>query len=107
MGKNFSEAERNFSQSGKITFLPAQDYGVATPLAAVISPSMRLISMVDQNNLENRAYAPINGGGHGGAHAPRYGRKSTEALDLLKFLSNDLAMTLAIASETHSLVSDN
>ena len=82
---NFLEADE-LIQSGKITFLPAQDYGVATPLAAVVSPSMQLISMVDQNNSENKAYSPINGGGHGGVHAPRYGRKSAEALDLLKFL---------------------
>ena len=96
--ENFSEADK-LIQSGKITFLPAQDYGVATPLAAVVSPSMQLIAMVDQNNNANKAYSPINGGGHGGVHAPRYGRKSSEALDLLKFLNNDLAMTLEMASE--------
>ena len=96
--ENFSEADK-LIQSGKITFLPAQDYGVATPLAAVVSPSMQLIAMVDQNNNANIAYSPINGGGHGGVHAPRYGRKSSEALDLLKFLNNDLAMTLEMASE--------
>ena len=95
---DFLEADE-LIRSGKITFLPAQDYSVATPLAAVVSPSMQLISMVDQNNDENKAYSPINGGGHGGVHAPRYGRKSSVALDLLKFLNTDLAMTIAMATE--------
>ena len=97
--KNFSEADE-LIKAEKITFLPAQDYGVATPLAAVVSPSMQLISMVDQNNSNNRAYSPINGGGHGGAPAPRYGRKTPEALDLLKYLNNDLALTLAKSVKT-------
>ncbi len=97
--KNLSEADK-LIQSGEIAFLPAQDYGVATPLAAVVSPSMQLISMVDQNNNDNRAFAPLNGGGHGGVHAPRYGRKSLEALELLKFLNDDIAATLAMAAKT-------
>ena len=37
--KNFSEADE-LIKSEKITFQPAQDYGVATPLAAVVSPSI-------------------------------------------------------------------
>ena len=84
--------------SGAIRFEPAQDHNVATPLAAVVSPSMQVVELSDLNNPDNRAYAPLNGGGTGGAPAARYGRKSQEALDLLRFVNDEVAGAIAPAA---------
>ena len=73
--------------SGSIRFLPAQDHRVATPMATVVSPSMRLIEMTDLGDAARRCYAPINGGGHGGSPVPRYGRRAPECVDFLRFLN--------------------
>lgn len=74
-------------RSGSIRFLPAQDHLVATPMAAVVSPSMRLIEMTDLASAARRSYAPINGGGHGGSPVPRYGRRAPECVEFLDFLN--------------------
>ena len=84
--------------SGEIDFSPAQDRRVATPMAAVVSPSMTLIEMTDMTSEAHRAYAPINGGGTGGDPAPRYGRCSEEALDYLRFLNDPVAAALTAAA---------
>ena len=86
-------------ESGKIRFEPAQDRDVATPMAAVVSPSMRLLEISDLNNSGQKAYAPINGGGTGGDPAPRYGKKSKEALDLIRFLNDKVADAIDPASK--------
>ena len=75
-------------RSGSIRFLPAQDHLVATPMAAVVSPSMRLIEMTDFAGTARGCYAPINGGGHGGSPVPRYGRRAPECVDFLHFLNS-------------------
>lgn len=85
-------------RSGEIDFSPAQDRRVATPMAAVVSPSMTLIEMTDMTSEAHRAYAPINGGGTGGDPAPRYGRCSEEALDYLRFLNGPVAAALTEAA---------
>lgn len=84
--------------SGAIRFEPAQDRNVATPLAAVVSTSMQLVELSDIAGRGNPAYAPLNGGGTGGAPAARYGRKSPEALDLLRFLNEDVAPAIESAA---------
>ncbi len=85
--------------SGGIRFEPAQDRNVATPLAAVVSPSMQVVELSDLNGAGSPAYAPLNGGGTGGAPAARYGRKSQAAIDLLRFLNHDVAPAIARAAE--------
>ena len=84
--------------SGSIRFEPAQDRNVATPLAAVVSASMQVVELSDQGGSAQRAYAPLNGGGTGGAPAARYGRKSREAVDLLRFLNDEVAPAIAPAA---------
>lgn len=86
-------------ESGGIRFEPAQDRAVATPLAAVVSPSMQLLAFADLNDPARRAFAPLNGGGTGAAAAPRYGRKSQEALDLLRFLNEEIAPAIGPAAD--------
>ena len=82
-------------QSGSIRFEPAQDRRVATPMAAVVSPSMLLIEMLDLGGGGQRAYAPINGGGHGGSPVPRYGRRAPECVEFLRFLNGEVSDLLA------------
>ena len=77
--------------SGSIRFLPAQDHRTATPMAAVVSPSMRMIEMSDLENDARRCYAPINGGGHGGSPVPRYGRRAPQCVTFLRFLNGPVA----------------
>ena len=84
-------------QSGTVRFEPAQDHRVATPMAAVVSPSMHLIEMVDLDGRGRSAYAPINGGGHGGSPVPRYGRRAPECVDFLRFLNGAVAELLVDA----------
>jgi hypothetical protein len=85
-------------RSGDIRFEAAQPRRVATPMAAVVSPSMRLIEMTDLARPSQRAYAPINGGGSGGDPAPRYGRCTPAALEFLRFLNADVAQLLDTAA---------
>jgi len=85
-------------RSGDIRFEPAQPRRVATPMAAVVSPSMRLLEMTDLTRPSQCAYAPINGGGSGGDPAPRYGRCTPAALEFLRFLNTDVAALLDAAA---------
>ena len=78
-------------RSGSIRFLPAQDHRAATPMAAVVSPSMRMIEMSDLGGNARPCYAPINGGGHGGSPVPRYGRRAPECVAFLRFLNGPVA----------------
>ena len=95
---NLEEADQLVA-SGGVTLAPAQDMNVATPLAAVVSPSMQVLVMEDLAGQGKRAAAPLNGGGTGGAPAARYGRKSPEALDLLRFLHETVAPAIAPAAD--------
>tara|TARA_B100000459_G_scaffold77598_2_gene43178 strand:+ start:97 stop:1290 length:1194 start_codon:yes stop_codon:yes gene_type:complete len=94
---NLEEADQLVA-SGGVTLAPAQEMNVATPLAAVVSPSMQVLVMEDLAGQGKRAAAPLNGGGTGGAPAARYGRKSPEALDLLRFLHETVAPAIAPAA---------
>ncbi len=95
--KNFDEAD-DLIASGAIKFEPAQDRNVATPMAAVVSPAMRLLQFSDLNGVARPAFAPLNGSGTGAAPAPRYGRKSEDALELLGFLNDRVADAIAPAA---------
>lgn len=84
-------------RSGSIRFEPSQDRRIATPMAAVVSPSMQLIEMVDIGGGFQSAFAPINGGGHGGSPVPRYGRRAPECVEFLRFLNEGVAEMLTDA----------
>lgn len=81
-------------RSGAIEFAAAQDNHVATPMAAVVSPSMQLIEVKDLQGRAHACYAPINGGGHGGSPVPRYGRRDPECVEFLRFLNGPVAELL-------------
>ena len=83
--------------AGEVAFMAAQDRTVATPMAAVVSPSMKLLEFVDLNDPERKAWAPLNGGGTGADPVPRYGRKSQAAVDFLRYLNDEVAAVIAPA----------
>ena len=91
---NLDEADKMIS-AGEIEFLAAQDYNVVTPMAAVVSSSMKLTEFSDLNNAGHQSWAPLNGGGTGADPVPRYGYKSQAAIDFLKFLNQEVGDAIA------------
>lgn len=72
----------------EITLAPAQDYGVVTPLAFVVSPSMWVLGVSDGRGTAPERYAPINDGPAPGAL--RFGAQvdgRAERLQLLERIS--------------------
>ena len=92
--KTLDEADQ-LIVSGRIKFAPAQDRNVATPMAAVVSPSMKLTEFVDLNDANRHAWAPLNGGGTGADPVPRYGYKCQAAIEFLRFLNDEVGEVMA------------
>ena len=61
LADDFAQAGRMI-QAQEIRLQPAQDHGVVTPLAAVVSASMPLHGVYDAHRGQVRVFAPINGG---------------------------------------------
>ena len=80
--------------SGEVAFAAAQGFNVATPLAAVVSPSMNLNEMTDLKNPMRNAFAPLNGGGDPEIHVARFGFKSEYVLNHIRFLNEKVATAL-------------
>ena len=79
---------------GEIALQPAQDFGVVTPLAAVVSASMWLHEVVDANEPSRRAYTPINGGN---GPAMRLGLCNEDVVAHIRWLNGPFAKALATA----------
>jgi len=88
---NFAAAEKQIT-AGKIRLMPAQDYDVVTPLAAVVSSSMHLHKVLDVGLNSGVAWAPLNGGS---GVAPRLGICSEAALSHLSWMHDSFAPILA------------
>lgn len=71
--------------AGDMALEPAQDYGVVTPLAFVVSPSMWLLRVGDARGAAAARYTPINDGPPPGAL--RFGAKHAEQGARLALLS--------------------
>ena len=100
--KTLDEADQ-LIDSGLIKFEPAQDLNVATPMAAVVSRSMKLTEFADRNDPNHLSWAPLNGGGTGADPVPRYGYKSEEAIDFLRFLNDDVGEVIAAVPGDHPI----
>ncbi len=87
---NFTTA-RHIIRSGEISLRPAQDYATVVPLAGVVSASMWLHIVVDQNNSDNVAYAPFNGGS---GPAIRLGLCNESVLNHLQWINRELIVML-------------
>ncbi len=77
------EDARAMVRNGAVTLRPAQDLGVVTPLAAVVSRSMWLHGVEDAAGSDARAYSPLN---EGGGPALRFGIVSPAVVERLRFL---------------------
>ena len=78
-------------ERGEIALRPAQDFGVVTPLAAVVSASMWLHEVVDANEPSRRAYTPINGGS---GPAMRLGLRGDDVLNHIRWINGPFAESL-------------
>jgi len=90
LAADFDAAEEGI-RAGEIPLAPAQDHGVVTPLAAVVSASMPLHTVYDAHRGQVRVLAPINGGQ---GPAPRLGLRSQAALDHLRWMFGPLREVL-------------
>ncbi|MGO9512769.1 MAG: DUF1116 domain-containing protein [Steroidobacteraceae bacterium] len=71
-------AARDLLLRGGVELRPAQDYGIVTPLAQVVSASMPLVAVKQRNQI---CYAPIV---EGAAPALRFGSPAPECLQRLR-----------------------
>ncbi len=83
--------------SGKVRLKSAQDYGVVTPLAAVISPSTTLVEVVDRYT-ETTAWSMLSSGA--GAQI-RFGSRDPALLERLAFRDKVLAPALKEQLKKH------
>ncbi len=86
------EEARALVLSGAVTLRPAQDMGVVTPLAAVVSRSMWLHVVEDASGSGARAYSPLN---EGGGPAPRFGIVNGAVVERLRLLHGAVGPALA------------
>ena len=83
IAKDFKQAEKMINAE-QIRLAPAQDYGIVTPLAAVVSASMPLHGVYDAHRGRVRVFAPINGGSR---PSLRLGQCSKEVLAHIRWLN--------------------
>ncbi len=94
LADSLDEAQRSI-EAGAVRLAAAQDYGVVTPLAAVVSASMLLHMVTDEaEGSDAVAYAPINGGG---GPAARLGLRDLRVVEHLRWLNGPFAGWLAEA----------
>ncbi|MBT6567164.1 MAG: DUF1116 domain-containing protein [Candidatus Puniceispirillum sp.] len=82
----------NMLMAGEIELRPAQDYGVVTPLAGVVTPHMPLHYVYDGNHGRTVCLTPINGGN--GA-AMRLGQCSDAAVAHMRSINGPVLDCLA------------
>jgi hypothetical protein len=82
-------AARHLVLQGWAQLRPAQDHGIVTPLAQVVSASMLLFAVTHQNQI---CYAPIV---EGSAPALRFGSAAPECLRRLRDVGARIASTVA------------
>ncbi|MBI1386590.1 MAG: DUF1116 domain-containing protein [Rhizobiales bacterium] len=90
LAPDFERAE-DMIRAGEIVLRPAQDHGVVTPLAAVVSASMPLHAVYDAHRGQVRTFAPINGGSR---PALRLGQRSMVVLEHIRWLNDAFCETL-------------
>lgn len=79
-------------RSGAVTLHPAQDHGVVTPLAFVVSPSM-WFAVLSDSALGIERYSPINEGG--GLEAARFGTDHPDVAERLRQIHGTVGPALS------------
>jgi hypothetical protein len=72
--------------SGKIAFSPCHEYGAVGPMAGIISPSMPVF-IIDNEETETQAYTTMN---EGLGKVLRYGAYGEDVVERLRWLENSL-----------------
>ncbi|WP_371362389.1 hypothetical protein SRRS_35490 [Sporomusa rhizae] len=80
-------------ETGEVIFSPCHDYGAVGPMAGIISPSMPVV-VVENDNSGNVAFSNFN---EGLGKVLRFGANSAEVLDRLRWMKNVLAPVLGAA----------
>jgi len=80
--------------SGAVELGAAQDHGVVTPLASVVSPSMPLQEVVDSHDPQRRAYSPLSSGA---GPQLRFGARDPEIVERLRWRRETLAAAVSAA----------
>jgi hypothetical protein len=88
-----AESARAALTEGSIRLAPAQDFGVVTPLAFVVGPSMYALEVADQAAPDARKLSPLNDGPP--PHALRLGGGREEGLAIVRRLTDGLGAELA------------
>lgn len=89
--KNVEDASRML-ESGEIQFSPCHSYNAVGPMAGIISPSMPVWVVEDANSeARHRTFSNFN---EGLGKVLRFGANSTEVLDRLRWIEQELAPTL-------------
>lgn len=83
-------------RNGGIKLEPAQDHSAVVPLAGILSPSMFVQRICDQNQPSRIAYSPFNGG----MAAPmRLGLRNAAVVDHWRWLNSEFADQIKLALE--------
>ena len=91
-----SEAEMlSHLKSGQLHLRPAQDFGVVTPLAFIVGPSVFCVEVTDSARPQNKRVSPLNDGPL--PYALRLGNGHPNGLALLRRLTDHIGATLAEA----------
>ena len=100
---NNTEQARKILLNGDVALKPAQDLGAAVPLASVLSPSMSVTVVIDENNPHLKGVSTINGGMK---HALRLGLCNPDVLDHLRWLNGAFSEVVreAVSQEGISLI---
>lgn len=85
------EAQRLIAER-LVELLPAQSFGMVTPLAAVISPRASLVEVTDANDPAHRAWSLL---GSGAGPQIRFGTRNHAVLERLRWRDEILAPALA------------
>ena len=80
------EEAADLAASGKIAFAPCHEYGAVGPMAGIISPSMPVF-IIDNEETETQAYATMN---EGLGKVLRYGAYGEEVVERLRWMENGL-----------------
>jgi len=81
------------AEQGEVAFEPCHHHQAVGPMAGVISPSMA-VYVLENINHGNRAFSNLN---EGYGKVLRYGAYSTEVLDKLRWINEQMAPVLAAA----------
>ena len=83
---------------GSLSLAPAQDFGLVTPLAFVVSPSMYCLEMRDAANPSQARFSPLNDGPP--ALSFRFGAGGADAFSFLRMITEQAGPALSTALTT-------